>query len=780
MINKKYLWTLLVASACLLSTASCAKDEGPLTPTPTPQQTTPPQGEVVELDLSGEYIAEGGTEARYIGTTSAEGIKVTLSADEVRNPKKIRLHLAQLERPTEVTKAYITPTIAVTAEGKYRFTYKGKVQLQGQGQSFATGTWYISGIYGADTDNKIFSLPEGKHYAFWADGEAPELNLPLVLGWTRLYTKSKPATSTETATQATPSDMATLSPDLGRNFALQYKPDGILLRIRALNGLITPMPIYHVLMETEEFSVGPAKYPNITSVNVADLTGGKAPSRLTATRSASDATTNTTTKFEVKAPIPTKLRFVQPGEAVAQDVYIWLHETDRTYQDGKHTRIWLNANAPNTGSREWNWGNTWPVEKRLVGQNDNGTFRFEDFDAYDIADQGGERKVTNRPLGTLRYRSYGGERAYLLPKRTAAAGYIRGHIYPANVEITSDLILSELFVEKAYEKNSNNPVASYALLEIYNPSLRSIDLSQYGLTRIFTKEETSKRFICPGIDVSRANPGDHMDKALVLPLNPTYGYEKWSPNRLNVKPNGKQWYGNQAYVHSESTEDYEGYNVVYRDYANDLGSQTLTKASKLAPGKTMIILSSKYFNPLYRPTSTTQDGYTEVGTEQVPDIFKQIKAAVGQGYCQYVFSMNNAKDPTANPQSVDAGVMTVGLLDFFSIVKIKPDGKRTFIDSDWLYDWGTMGQENKFLGDVGTYKGYVRKRRLALVGNNAVLFTQDYLNRTKYEVGGANNFSTFGVSEYREYQSDHRYRDDIQTLVDKLKASKIQPKRAQP
>lgn len=269
-----------------------------------------------------------------------------------------------------------------------------------------------------------------------------------------------------------------------------------------------------------------------------------------------------------------------------------------------------------------------------------------------------------------------------------------------------------------------------------------------------------------------------MDKALVLPLNPTYGYDKWSPNRLNVKPKGNNWDGNQAYVHSESTEDYEGYNVVYRDYANVLGSQTLTKASKLAPGKTMIVLSSKYLNPDYNLTSTKQDSYVDVGSERVPEIFKQIKEAINQGYCQYVFSMNNAKDPTANPKSVDAGVMTVGLLDFFSIVKIKPDGKRTFIDSDWLYNWRDTERENLFLSNAGTYKGYVRKRRLALVGNNAVLFTQDYLNRTKYEVGGANNFSTFGVSEYREYQPDHRYRDDIQTLVDKLKASKIQPRQA--
>lgn len=772
MTTKQYFWSVLLAVVTLAGVSSCSKDDSPYHSITNQEEYNPPLGEVVHIDLSGEYLVGSGSQSRYIGTTSEEGIKITLSSAELQNPKKLRLHLVQEENPSVVTTIYVTPTITEPSTGKYRISYKGEVQLQGQNQSFSQGTWYIGGIYGASDANTTFALPGNASHILLSNDEEVELGLPLVLGWTRLYTRTNPAPDSEATTKATTSDMSVLSPDLGRNFALKYKPDGILLRVRAINGMLSPLPIAQVVVETNEFSAGAAKYPAVTGVTATKLRGGAAPSPLTSTEPASK------TVFRIEASIPKGLQFTYPGKAVVKDAYIWLHETSRTYQSGTKTRLWLNANGPKASQNSKNqssdahWGKEWPIDTRLTGWN-SATQKFitEPFSEYDNKDVGG-RKNNRETTGVIRYRLYGGDRSYLLPKRSLTQPYVGGNMVPANLEATSDLILSEVFVEKAYERTSTNPVSSYALIEIYNPTLREIDLSNYGLVRIFTRDETHDRTVCPGI-VTSGNPGDVIDSALVLPLNPTQGYTKWTNNKLSVKPDLKKWNQNEAYVHTP-LGTYTGYTISHRDYSLSFGCDALTTTSKLAPGKTMIILSGKY-NALpssYSP-NVTRNGYTTVNSERVPEVFKQIKDAVDQGYCQYVISANNAKVADAAPNSESAGVMSVGLLDFFSIVKIKSNGQRTFVDSDWLYDWVTMIQERNFLNANRDFKGYVRKKSMPLVGNNSIMFSQDYLNRTFYEVGGTSNYSTFGVSEYNEYSSGWHYSTHIQPLVNKRDNAKI-------
>lgn len=786
MINKKYILAVLAMSVCLSLVGSCAKGNEPIEHK-TEIEPIKPQGEFVQLDLSGEYEAGQATEARYISTTNEEGIKITLSDTELQNPKKLRLFLVQEEKPDIVTSVYVTPTITKLSSGKYRIRYQGDVQLAGQGQSFAQGTWYVGGIYGYNTEdnNSTFSLPGNKTFIFLANGATQELNLPLTLGWTRLYTKQAPAAATASATKATANDMNPLSPDLGRNFALRYEPDGVLIRVRSINGLLSPTPISQVMMETNEFSVGPAKYPAVSGLTAQKLRAGGAPTALTAT-----TTTATNNLYRVEATVPAEDRFLMQGQALPKDVYIWAHETPRTYQANTQTRLWLNANGLKATKTDRNgniigsddsWGGEWPVEKRLTGfKPDSNKLILEDYSDYDKADQGG-RKSPN-PRGATRYRLYGGDRSYILKKKTSDAPYKRGTIYPTNLEVTSDLMISEVFVEKAYSVNFSNtdpvsPVASYALLEIYNPSLRDIDLSEYGLIRIYSRDEKNHKYVCPGIPTpSGKQPGDLVDQALVLPLNPAAGYGTvWEKNGLGVKPDGKKWNVNGAYQRPKPITTYTGYNVQYKDYGPTLGADALTASSILAPGKTMIVLSSKYLLENYTPNAE-QDGYKTVGNQRVPEIFKQIKQAVDQGYCQYVFAANNAKDLNARPNQVGSGVMTVGLVDFFSIVKVRSlDKERTFIDSDWLYWWSPdMEMESTFFKRVGgNGKSYVRKRRLPLIGNNSILSSQDYLNRTVYEVGGSANYSTFGVAEYNEYQPTWNYATRIQPLIGRKESARL-------
>ena len=132
-------------------------------------------------------------DARYlvkVRKDEAAPIGFTISDEELRNPKKLTLYIAERSdvrsngKNASVTTLSVTPTLTKQDDGTYTIGYKGAVQLQGAGQSFEHGEWYICGVYGAISATDTQAQSRWRNHFILSQNELPkvEFDYPLVCG----------------------------------------------------------------------------------------------------------------------------------------------------------------------------------------------------------------------------------------------------------------------------------------------------------------------------------------------------------------------------------------------------------------------------------------------------------------------------------------------------------------------------------------------------------------------------------------------------------------------
>ena len=269
-INLQFLLSSLLV--CTLLTVSCTKEDLTRKTIAPSEQEQAPQGAVVTVDFSGEAMLtlpveteqpkEGGRYLVKVKKDEAAPIGFTISDEELRNPKKLTLYIAERSdvssngKNASVTTLSVTPTLTKQDDGTYTIGYKGAVQLQGAGQSFEHGEWYICGVYGAvsPTDTQAQSRWRNHFILSQSEQSNVEFDYPLVCGWTRLYTKGSPDLTAGSKTGGSREEIGG-STDFGRNLRLKFTPDGVLLRIKIRSNLIENVPISQLNISSEEFKL---------------------------------------------------------------------------------------------------------------------------------------------------------------------------------------------------------------------------------------------------------------------------------------------------------------------------------------------------------------------------------------------------------------------------------------------------------------------------------------------------------------------------------------------
>lgn len=300
---------------------------------------------------------------------------------------------------------------------------------------------------------------------------------------------------------------------------------------------------------------------------------------------------------------------------------------------------------------------------------------------------------------------------------------------------------SDLIITERYSELQEPSVAQRAgLIEIYNPTLRPIDVSQYGFVRVAAtgmetattsnvyNEQQDRNIIVFGkaklyafpqtsdplvsgfgfwdtdmgfsvaptykSTVGKVATGQNFRNALVLPFSTalpsrTTGLGLYGTSTM------RGYYsqgGNVATVTYYPSEDRGTYSVKARDFGAELGATAYNAGGSniLEPGQTMIILSNKYL---------------DAGTTAADIPFAEdIRKAAAQGYCKYVVAMNNAQDETAIPLAPEAGVMTLGSYDIPVLVK-----KRTGAQGEYYHIVDGLWSTGNNSRGIGGYLGYANE-----------------------------------------------------------------------
>lgn len=707
--NKTKVW-LVALAASFVGLSACNNEDMP-EKTETQNQNNEyviveGTGERVTLEFSGETELDAfntqDESARYaIATTPSDPrIKPVINLDDEVGPGKAKTLLIRLvdkNAPDKITELII-PADKLTfsgTQGKYTFDFKVEVNLQ-EGQSFASGEWYISGVYGATagaTDPRVFVHNADKARLYTSDDSKVELtDVSLVIPWTRVYTKANPSATAQA--DVNKASMDPLPSTLGRNFDLRLKPDGVLMRIRPVSNIIEHTLITGIRLKSQDLIMGTHTYEKPTSVSLDDLTNGAYP-KVSSVSQYSGVDLTRTDKYQAAQNVALG-KILPRGDYGNIELFAWGFPVEGAENDpSKVTGAWIVSQGYNHPSRG---GSRWTPSREVV---DDGT---SDGDVTDRDPKDMRFFTANAQQGIQpEYISakWGARKLYQTVKKQK---YERGKVYLMLPRLESDLQITERYTHVQDPASGNR----YSVIEIHNPTLRDINLNDYGLARVAvtgyddavnpvlwsgtfgttsrpkTDYTLGKIYAFPNVTTQFCGGGKLEDNdtpfenietfatALVLPFTSLHT----SANIGMTIQGTKSMYGptdkaapQYNIVGSANMPEYQGQ---YVDYTALLGGTTPydvtgARPNILAPGQTMIILSGGYLD---RSKFASASGNKT--TDNIPTFFADIKKGIQTGFCKYVVAMNNAKDENAAPMSPDAGVTSFGNYDIPLLFKRRP------------------------------------------------------------------------------------------------------------
>lgn len=695
-INLQFLLSSLLV--CTLLTVSCTKEDLNRQTIAPSEQEQAPQGAVVTVDFSGEAVLtlpveteqpkEGGRYLVKVKKDEAAPIGFTISDEELRNPKKLTLYIAERSdvssngKNASVTTLSVTPTLTKHDDGTYTIGYKGAVQLQGAGQSFEHGEWYICGVYGAvsPTDTQAQSRWRNHFILSQSEQSNVEFDYPLVCGWTRLYTKGSPDLTAGSKTGGSREEIGG-STDFGRNLRLKFTPDGVLLRIKIRSNLIENVPISELNISSTEFKLmdkppvynTPGKGKN-GLLEESYLTSGKNPFP-------DDHRNRDRDYMTIYLAENRAFKLLSGGRYYDDIIYCWVYPKDIYYASNTETLFSIPIKTlPEPLYRMTNvtGGN---IQSERISSPEYGKYQLGI----------GPQPVAPHFAGN--YNEEYGFPELQLAKRPSTNPYRLGHCYTVSLTVSSDLIVSEVANYQEGRKEwvggqpewKNEPISKkgYGMIEIYNPTRSDIDLSDYGIVRIaiprLIDAEVHKKYDNPsndarvcvfpnvsdqlkdqlfthrgvgnedddakvGFNVGNISPsrGTLLANALVQPLDFVSGLSpKWPGLSLGTYYKRKDNTSANVTVETLPTpQSYPQNTTFVRDFSSILGSKPVQPGGKnvLGPGQTIVLLSSRYAK-----SSVAMNKSNRGLIDGVPYLFQTLTRAIDQGYCRYVVALDNGK-----------------------------------------------------------------------------------------------------------------------------------------
>lgn len=809
-------YTLAALALALLAGTACSK-------TAEPEQGSTAQSEqqlpkhTVTISLEATFSDGFDEEARAMLSPTEDGtIKVEFKDTELMKngstidpatgrpvremnteTGKLTLFFVEKSNLSNVISTTVNPSdFRKTPDGKYAMSFYGDVVLSGLDMN--QGEWYVSGGYRLDAEgNKTGNISgftyldsSGKLHSTSKRGNITDFKTPFVFGWERLSTRQ---------------DDGKLAPSYGQNRNLKLVPDGAFLRVRYINNLVEDIHLVYLAMLRQEIGVTgnettgfdytasaasdaelvSTKRPFIATNKVAISPNALAQSRY---RLGTDKTSEILHNMDDIDDVNARGLVLSPGD------YYTLYQRINTPTDVSNTpagsgmvfHFWTKDRKLGTDV----YGN--PMDNRETEGLTGSTPKFTWPQEGPILTDDWRGGTLQEYIGSNNRDQFIGRgfRNQVLPLGKTLA---REKVHNINFRINSDLMITELYTTRFSDRNG-----SYGLIELYNPTLDEIDLSKYALLRIGYRNDggTNKIRVVPNTteyNQNTTNPGlnitDNISSALLLPLDMKSGDASgdWAVNShsytLSAPPVGSKYryprsIQNGAQVASPTTHSGFAANVVdfsTKSYIRGLESIT-AGATKLKPGKTMIILFSGFAASNYSPS--TEDRA----------IFARIQQAVTAGYCQYVVALAQGST-SAQPHMAQAGVTTADLGDAFSLVKIAnvPSGletgqrfnpttyrnretRRIFVDGTWApvdFDKGVI------VGNLmanSSVKAILRRPYGPYMWNKGFLPPSDMSSYYQAEYTSANK-ATFGAPYFSSYDADKTWNNVVKPRIDKRNAS---------
>lgn len=695
-INLQFLLSSLLV--CTLLTVSCTKEDLNRRTIAPSEQEQAPQGAVVTVDFSGEAVLtlpveteqpkEGGRYLVKVKKDEAAPIGFTISDEELRNPKKLTLYIAERSdvssngKNASVTTLSVTPTLTKQDDGTYTIGYKGAVQLQGAGQSFEHGEWYICGVYGAvsPTDTQAQSRWRNHFILSQSEQSNVEFDYPLVCGWTRLYTKGSPDLTAGSKTGGSREEIGG-STDFGRNLRLKFTPDGVLLRIKIRSNLIENVPISELNISSTEFKL--MAKPPVYNTPGKGINGLLEESYLTSGKNPfpDDHRNRDRDYMKIYLKEDRGFKLLSGGRYYDDIIYCWVYPKDIYYASNTETLFSIPIKTlPEPLYRMTNviGGN---IQSERISSPEYGQYQL------------GLGPQSVAPNFAGNYNEEYGFPELQLAKRPSTNPYRLGHCYTVSLTVSSDLIVSEVANYQEGRKEwvggqpewKNEPISKkgYGMIEIYNPTRSDIDLSDYGIVRIaiprLIDAEVHKKYDNPsndarvcvfpnvsdqlkdqlfthrgvhnedddakvGFNVGNISPsrGTLLANALVQPLDFVSGISpKWPGLSLGTYYKRKNSTSPLVTVETLPTpQSYPQNTTFVRDFSSILGSKPVQPGGKnvLGPGQTIVLLSSRYAK-----SSVAVKKSNRGLIDGVPYLFQTLTRAIDQGYCRYVVALDNGK-----------------------------------------------------------------------------------------------------------------------------------------
>lgn len=795
---KKYL--IYLAALMVAMVSSCKETDSPIDPKEEPG-LLPKHS--VNIDLSGTFSnSEGDVLRAHMIPTEDGEIKITFDDNELMkdggvdpvtgktkrvkstNTGKLTLFFVDKNKPNSVEKVVVDPTdFRKNDDDSYTIEYSGTVNLSG---NFDTGEWYVSGGYRLD-DN--FTSVSGTYVNAKGEIQASSITdfkMPFVFGWTKLTTRS---------------NNASLASNHAQQFALKFKPDGYMLRYRIVNNLVEEIKLGVVDLYSEGLSLGNGPFV-YTFPSTDNFAAGDLP-RISEQLNAANSKRNAVSGFgptnelsrgwgegRVLAAgeyITNYTRFNNPGNPTAKDASFMRFQFGTIYfPQGKTAggkdldpRDIVDMPKPQITGGLYNNDVHLPLQPKGYIMD---LWRGASLQEYSGYDGGAERQTL-------------GLRNMYLPKDLILKE--KGTVNNVNYKVNSDLMITELYTTLYSDRSG-----SFGLIELYNPTLDPIDLSKYGLVRFGYRKDgnsykvrnlpSANETVVDGSAGSTLLSG--IDEALVLPLDLQSGEPQgeWAVNSFN-RPIHSPNVEPSLYCHKQSIQytsftgsntKHTGFGATVVDFSTKShinGLKAITPgATKIEPGKTVIILFGGYASNSFSPNAEDKK------------IFAKIQAAVNAGYCDHVVAIAHG-DSSVQPHEAKAGVTTADLGDGFSLVRIanvpnverfgKDKGPtsytrvktRVFVDGTWNSRTFDGGNVIKGLIDGGA-KALIRRPYGPYLWNTGFQDPDD-ASRYYQKAYTSTDDATFGAPYFSSYDPDKNWSAVVQPRIAKRDASLFKKKK---
>lgn len=733
-----------------------------------------PKGEVIDLHLSGDLVSE---QMRALDFTIKDGDKEGLP--ELKLPQagskvSVLCVLRKLGAPNSTTYAQLEWTVA--DDGK-SLKYNGPVQLaEGNFTKADADKWYMMAILGGTAQNvtvgadvsKANVTVEAGNMQTPANGKLT-MDVPYVMPWTKL---------------------SIITDDWAEHKSLRFYPQGTLVRHKIRNGMVDAYKVSAVKLSSNVMTN--SGYFNIGRDNITDeQLKGKT------TRQRADGTTQ-----EYSGVLP-----------------VWMPKTAGQAYDVDMTNY-------TADSRMWRQS-LWPVYSPEAFTAQTGTTYYSSYTlpsevtiASGATSEGYYAWVmpmstTETPRSDFYLSAQStveGSQLYeALPAYTTKMKPLSGVFYRIYPEISSDLIVSEV-VNISYGQSDvsadmedddllsgdnldadggwetaetptvpgtaggeglgGRPEKNLSMVELYNPTLDTLDLNNYAIVRTFLPQNTSYgAFTKQVFHVQGAEPVDNPMGATALPLAVFTGSASLTSSPFSTWTSTGQ----------HGTPTTAG-KTRYRVLAGETNLQN--QGLKILPGKTVLIGASSYL----KEDNPAQNSATDKARREILAI---VKKAVEKGYCQYAIAYSNGAelgDSFADaPSDKTAGTLDFGATD--GIVLIKKGTGYQIVDVTTpslpsVYKGNNSKYQNDFdlfkaryrdnesssprLRVIYPYQGYYRQRGCnhpavppfyGAVGQGYVPYTQMWISVQR------DSYSSRTVPIADSYTYGHRYEQVSETTA---------------